>query len=411
MVKHKIYALILIVLVSGFVTTCIAVANEAFTPSARVSMVADRAGLQMYPGSRVQMRGVDVGEVESVRLAENSESVNIELSMEPDKLALIPSNVDVALNQLTAFGAKSVALLEPERPSRRALAAGDELGTGPVSVEVNNLFARLNEVLDTAQPAKVNAVLGSMAEAVDGRGEELGDTAVRLRDYLRRFNATLPALQRDFAKGAETAHTYADMAPDLGSLLSNASTTSRTLVEQQAQVDSFLFQITKVSDNANSFLGENGDALMTTARTALPTTGLLKEYSPMLPCFLKGMDLSNRRAEKFFGGDGQVAAINGNVAFEPGEEVYKYPADLPQVDQSSGPNCHGLPDLNGAPVPDSAVDVQTPPSGTDEQRDTVRLGDPPLVVQLFGPLAGAPLTTAPGSTGPVDNSAGVGGPR
>lgn len=409
-VKYKIYALALVGLVGGFVTLCISAANEAFTPSVPVTLSADRAGLQMYAGNRVQLRGVDVGKVDSVELSDDGESVDIELSMEPDTMSMIPANVDVTLNQLTAFGAKSVALIEPERPSGRTLAAGDVLSTRRVSVEVNNVFQSLSKVLDTAQPAKVNAVLGSIAQTVDGKGERIGDMAVRLSRYLQRFNANLPTLQRDFAKGADTANVYADIAPDLGALLDNFSTTSRTVVDQQAQIDGFLFQVTRAGGKAREFLRSNGDALTATVRSALPTTALLNEYSPVFPCFLKGLDHSNRRAEQFFGGKGQVAAINGNVTFEPGEEVYRYPADLPTVDQADGPNCHGLPDLDGRAVPDSVVDVQTPPEGTNEQRETLRLGDPPVVVQLFGPMAGAPLTTDPGAQGPL-KTPGSGGPR
>ncbi|GAA4548504.1 MCE family protein [Pseudonocardia xishanensis] len=408
--RHKIYALVMLGIIGGFVALCVAVANEAFTPYARVSLKADRAGLQMYPGNRVQLRGVDVGEVDAVALADGGDAVDIALNIDPDLLDMIPSNVGVALNQLTAFGAKTVSLVEPESPSARNLAAGDLLSTGRITVEVNNLFENLDGVLATASPSKVNAVLGSVAQALDGKGDELGDTAVRLGDYLRRFNENLPTLQRDFAKGADTAQLYSDIAPDLGAILSNFSTTSRTIVEQQAQIDSFLFQVTRAGDIGGNFLAENGDRLMTTVRTALPTTALLSKYSPMFPCFLQGLDHSNRRAEHFFGGEGQVAAINGNVSFEPGEEVYTYPNDLPEVDQSSGPQCHGLPDLDGARVPDSAVDVQTPPEGTNEQRDSLRVGDPPLVVQLFGPLAGAPLTTEPGATGALQQP-GSGGPR
>ncbi len=409
-VRYKIYALILIGIVGGFVALCVAAANQAFTPRERVMLTADRAGLQMYSGNRVQLRGVDVGSVESVALAPDGESVDIALDIDPDALPMIPANSGVALNQLTAFGAKSVALIEPAVPSTRTLAAGDRLSTQRVSVEINNLYGQLTKVLDTAQPAKVSAVLGSLSTALDGNGEKLGETAVRAADYLRRFNENLPTLQRDFAKTGDVANVYADIAPDLGAILDNFSTTSATIVDQQAQIDSFLFQVTRAGDAGRNFLGQNGDRLIATVRTALPTTALLREYSPMFPCFLQGLDHSNRRAEQFFGGEGQVAAINGNVAFEPGEDVYTYPNDLPEVDQARGPDCQALPDLDGAPVPDSAVAVQTPPQGTDEQRDTLRLGDPPLVVQLFGPMAGAPLTTQPGATGPLEVP-GSGGPR
>lgn len=59
--KYRIYALILISIIVGFFTLCGAAYAKAFTPYEEISLRADRTGLQMYPGNRVQMRGVDVG--------------------------------------------------------------------------------------------------------------------------------------------------------------------------------------------------------------------------------------------------------------------------------------------------------------------------------------------------------------
>jgi phospholipid/cholesterol/gamma-HCH transport system substrate-binding protein len=390
-IKLKIYALIMLGVIGGFVALCVAVYNKSFTSTVPVHVMADRTGLQMYSGNRVQLKGVDVGEVGSVALDESGRTVDITLEMNPDLVDEIPSNAGVQLNQLTAFGAKTVGLTMPEQPSRRPLTAGATLMTDRVTVEINTLFDHLDSVLTSLQPDKVSTFLGNMAQALDGRGTQIGETAGELEAYLRRFNQNLPDLQRTVSSGADLTNLYADVAPDLTDLLDNASFTSRTIVDQQAQLDSFFFQVTRLSGVGADFFRRNGDNLEEVVRTAVPTTDLLREYSPEFACFIQGMDEGRIRLEKTQGDT--VPGLVGNTTFEPGDSPYDGP---PVVAATGGPNCNGLPDTSGLSTPDALtrnVDEGGEPN-PDGGDNTLRIGDPPLVAQLFGPLAAQGLPEA-----------------
>jgi phospholipid/cholesterol/gamma-HCH transport system substrate-binding protein len=386
--KLRLYALILIAIVVGFVVLCGAAYRQDFTDTVPVTIRADRTGLQMYPGNRVQMRGVDVGRVGSVALTKDGEGAIVTLKMQPGKLKQIPANVGVQLDQLTAFGAKSVALSYPEHPAVRRLQAGDELGGSHVAVEVDTLFDHLQRILATASPAKVSAVLGNLAAALQGRGDQIGQTAAELYDYLTKLNADLPQLQHDLSKTADVANLYADVAPDLSRILQNTTVTSRTLVAQQAQLDSFLFQVSRVGNTGGTFFGQNGDTLVDVVRNALPTTALLKRYSPEFACLLKGIDKADKQ---MLATQSKVPGITGLVTVQPGDVSYKNPQNLPSISADLGPRCYGMPHYDGRVVPSDATkyaDKSSEASGDNR----LRVGDPPLVVQLFGPLAGAPLT-------------------
>ncbi len=390
-VKLRLYALILIAIVGGFGVLCAAAYQQAFTDTVDVTLRADRTGLQMYRGNRVQLRGVDVGRVGSMALTEDGRGVLITLKMEPGKMKDIPANVGVQLNQLTAFGAKSVALTYPEHPATRTLQAGDQLGGNRVAVEVNTLFDHVQRILDTASPAKVSAVLGNLAGALQGRGDELGQTGAELAVYLSKFNENLPQLQSDFSKTADVANLYADIAPDLSHILESVTVTSRTLVEQQAQLDSFLFQVTRTGNQGGVFFGQNADALVSVVQNALPTTALLKRYSPEFACLLQGIDKADKQ---MLATQGKVPGITGLVEFEPGDVMYKNPQNLPNISADIGPKCYGLPHYDGRVVPTEATkDFDKGGEANPYPGDNrLRVGDPPLVVELFGPLAGAPLT-------------------
>ncbi|GAA2857342.1 MCE family protein [Pseudonocardia halophobica] len=383
-IKLKVYALILLGVIGGFAALCVAVYNKAFTSTVPVYVRADRTGLQMYPGNRVQLLGVDVGEVGAVALDEGGGTVEITLKMDPDTLDAIPANAGVQLNQLTAFGAKTVGITVPEQPSSVRLAANDTLMTDRVTVEVNTLFDHLDSVLTTLQPDKVSAFLGNMAQALQGRGAQIGETAGELEAYLRRFNENLPDLQRTLASGADLTDLYADIAPDLTHLLDDAAFTSRTVVDQQAQLDSFFYQVTRLSGVGADFFRHNGDDLEEVVRTGLPTTDLLREYSPEFACFIQGMDEGRKRLEKTQGDT--VPGLVGNTTFEPGDRAYDGP---PVVAATGGPNCNGLPSVDGLSTPPELLrNVDKGGEPNPEPGDnTLRIGDPPLVAQLFGPLA------------------------
>ena len=384
--KYRVYALILLAGIGGFLALCTAMYLNAFADTVPVYLKADRSGLQMYPGNRVQLRGVDVGEVGAVTLAEgNRGKVDIVLDMEADRIAQVPADVTVSLDQLTAFGAKTVQLAAPATPSGRVLQAGSELTSDSVTVEVNTLFDSLNQILDVLEPAQVSEVIGNLATALNGRGDSIGLTTHHLAAYLQRFNANLPQVQRDFRTGANLANLYGDVAGDLATVLDNGAVTSRTIVEQQADLESFLFQITKVSQTGETFFLQNRDGIRNVAETALPTTGLLRDYSPMFACWLKGLDKSRQQLEQQQGNT--VPGFVGLVTVQPGDTPYKSP---PEVGADNGPDCHGMPDLDGSVVPDSLLkNVDKGGEPNPDGDNTLRIGDPPLITQLFGPFAGA----------------------
>ncbi|MBN9735640.1 MULTISPECIES: MCE family protein [unclassified Pseudonocardia] len=397
--KYRIYALILVSIIVAFFALCGAAYAKAFTPYEEISLRADRTGLQMYPGNRVQMRGVDVGEVGDVNIVDGGNAVDISLRMNPDTLSMVPADARVQLSQLTAFGAKTVGLTAPELPSGRTLAAGDQLTADRVTVEVNTLFQNLDRVLDSVEPAKVASVLGNASHALQGRGETIGQTASELAAYLRKFNENLPQLQRTASSGADLANLYADVTPDLLSLVDDVTVTSRTVVEQQANLDSFFFQLTRFSNTGRDFFLQNGDALTDVMHTALPTTGLLRDYSPMFACFLQGVDDNRKLMEANQGG--RVPGVAGMVSVQPGGRPYDNPEDLPEVGADNGPNCHGLPDLDGTIAPESLnADVDKGGEPNENLDNTPRIGDPPAYSYLFGPLnpeAGQPVEgQAPG---------------
>ena len=82
------------------------------------------------------------------------------------------------------------------------------------------------------QPADLNATLNALATALEGRGEQLGETMDELEAYLGEIEPHLPTLREDLVKLADVADTYDLAAPDLLAVLRNLTVTARTVVEK-----------------------------------------------------------------------------------------------------------------------------------------------------------------------------------
>ena len=88
------------------------------------------------------------------------------------------------------------------------------------------MLSDLYPLLRAVQPADLNTTLNAVATALEGRGDQLGETIETLDRYLVRFNPELPALIEDLRLTAEVSDTYADVLPEVATILRNTITTT-----------------------------------------------------------------------------------------------------------------------------------------------------------------------------------------
>ena len=101
------------------------------------------------------------------------------------------------------------------------------------NVELSQILADLFPLLRAVRPADLNATLNALATALEGRGEQLGQTLDELDAYLGAIGDHLPTLRQDLIALADVADTYDLAAPDLLDVLGNVTVTSRTIVEKR----------------------------------------------------------------------------------------------------------------------------------------------------------------------------------
>lgn len=370
-----------IVLIAIIFAVAIGLFQGSFTDSVPVTVYSPRAGLVMNPDAKVKMRGVEVGKVASID-AKNGEAV-LHLAMQPSQMHLIPHNVQVNIVSTTAFGAKFVDLVPPDKPSAQPLHAGQELHGKQVTVEINTVFEQLRSLLQTIDPAKLNETLGAIASAVNGRGHKIGQMISDLDSFLATQEPSLPALSHDLEALPVVSKAYGDAAPDLLATADHTVKLSKSIVDEQQNLDAFLISSIGLSNMGNDVIGGNRQALTDVLHLLLPTTDLLNEYHQALWCGIAG-SLGNVKAP-----DLPEPMVKVTVYIGFGTERYRYPGNLPKVAARGGPQCHDLPvvPFDAAP-PFVVTDVGSNPVQYSNQQ--LLLNSDALKQLLYGPLDGPP---------------------
>jgi phospholipid/cholesterol/gamma-HCH transport system substrate-binding protein len=349
--EHRLHpawwTLILFTVIGVFLYTTGAAFSGTIRSYVPVTLTSDRAGLVLDPGAKVELRGVQVGRVSQVSAGKNGASLRLEI--DPEEIRYIPANVEGEIKAATVFGYKSVELVYPQSPSAARLAAGAVLRASNVSTEVNTLFENLVDLLETIDPLKLNAVLTAVADGVRGQGERIGQATTDLNQVLLALNARKDTVRSDLQSLKGFTDTYGAAAQNILTSLSAAATTSTTVVDHAATLDTLLLNAIGFAKSGTNLLATSKDDLVTSVNTLEPTTNLLLKYSPEYTCLLQGAKwyLDNGGYAAWGGRDGRSVQLDFGISM--GNDPYSYPDNLPIVAAKGGPGgkpgCGSLPDV------------------------------------------------------------------
>lgn len=355
-----------------------------------VRIETDRSGLLLEKNAGVTLRGVTVGHVQ--KIAQRGDGAVLHAEIDPDLIDQVPSDVTAAINAGTVFGPKGVRLESTDNGLAESLQAGAVIKVRRVSEEYNSTFQALLTTLVDLQPVKLNAALSSIADTLDGTGQATGALIHDLHAYLSAFNRNLPALEADIAAVPAVADDYTRITPALVRTLKNGGIIADLLSTQRDDLMSFLTSATVLGNDVTALLVRLEPVLAPALEELRPTLELLEEYSPEIPCLLKGIDVTAGKLRKVMlppskGGTHR----NVHVQFGVGQSIapYEFPRDLPKVAATGGPNCRDLPVISKMPNFVRA-DVGTNPY--PKNQDGSELPKTPLGLLLFGEQ----LPTSPG---------------
>jgi phospholipid/cholesterol/gamma-HCH transport system substrate-binding protein len=336
-----------------------------FTSKTPLTMLSSRAGLVMDSGAKVTYNGVQIGRVASISEVQHDgrPAAKLILDIYPRYLKLIPTNVDAKIVATTVFGQKYVSFTTPQNPSPQRITPQTVIDARSVTTEINTLFQTLTSIAEKVDPVKLNLTLSAAAQSLAGLGDRFGQSIVNANAILDDVNPQLPQARHDIQQLAGLGDTYANAAPDLIDFLNNAVVTSRSINQQQKNLDQALLSAAGFGNTGADIFERGGPYLARGAADLVPTAQLLDTYSPALYCTIRNFHDIEPTVRTYLGGNGYslntetealsglsailnplsgitlIASMLGGLAGLVGgaPNPYNWPENLPRVNARGGP--------------------------------------------------------------------------
>ncbi|WP_326947025.1 MCE family protein [Amycolatopsis sp. NBC_01307] len=388
-----------LVVMGVLVTLSIKVYDKDFVATVPVTLKASRIGNQLSPGGQVKARGVLVGEIRDVKAT--PEGAEVALALEPDKVSLLPKDVSALLVPKTLFGERYVQLSIPDGDRGPHLSAGDVIAQdrSANAIELERVFDNLLPLLKAVQPQKLATTLTAVSTALQGRGEQLGQTIDTAASYLKEFNPNLPQLTSDIRDLATVSQVYGDIAPDLLDALTASAVTLNTVKEKQADLAGVYQQVTSSSQEITTFLQNNHDNLISLAADSRAPLEIAAKYSPSFACTLASLNALRGSMDKVLGASTNEPGLHAEVAVTADSGKYLPGKDDPRFTDGGEPRCYPsgvAPTAGTAAATPGATGHPLLPGGQGDLGVANSPQEQQLLATLVAPSIGVPDAQVPG---------------
>ncbi len=394
--RRRLVGLVFLLVFALLIWLSLALYNKKFTPVSMVTLYTDSIGNEMHLGAEVMVRGVQVGEVRSI--SADGTGARLELAIQPSMVAQLPANVTAEMVPTTLFGERYVDLLIPAQPSTARLVAGSVITQdhSADAVEVEKVLNNLLPLLQASEPDKLSVFLTAVAQGLQGRGKELGQTLVQLNSLLHRYNPHLAALDTDIRELAGVARSLNQASPNLLQALDDFTVTSQTLTSERASFSALYATVTTASNDIRAFLDTNSNNIIRLSTDSTATLQILARYSPEYPCVLHDLAKFVPAANRLLGQGTKQPGLHVQAFTVPVyvNARYRPNVDTPKYGDNLGPHCYSIP-FKGITLNDGT----TPLSGTASLSGGTTAGgtgagQPSTRARVSGPTAPAASTTA-----------------
>ncbi len=406
--RLRLTGLVFLAMIGVLIWLSLALYSKQFTSVDMVTLYTSNVGNELHPDAQVLVRGVQVGEVRSI--SANGNGAMLQLALQPNMVGALPANVTAEMVPTTLFGERYVDLLLPAAPVPQRLGNGGVISQNRSrdAIEVETVLNNLLPELTAVQPQNLSVTLTAIAQALQGRGSELGQTLVTLNSYLHKFNGNLPALDNDIRELVQVTRTYNQAAPDIVTALNDFAFTAQTITQEQANLSALYTNLTQSDAELSTFLAQNENNIIGLSTNGLPTLKILERYAPEFPCVLQGLVKFEPAINKVLGQGSTQPGLHvhvnvqqplGNAAEPLGN--YKPGRDTPKFGDNLGPHCYSVPfhgiTLNdgASPVTNFGTAASTSAAGTG-----LTLANTPaeneLVNEISAPALGVTPRSLPG---------------
>jgi virulence factor Mce-like protein len=207
------------------------------------------SALALYPQSKVQVMGADIGTVDSV----TPEGGKARVVASIDRNVPLPANVGAAIVPLSLIGERTLTFSPPWQPGRAKLADHAVIDTNrtQVPVEVDQGIKAFTHLLDAFNPSLANQVLHKSARSLSGNGSAFNAALQQTADLTQH----IAGQDGQLVAVAQNLHQIAGVVSKrqaiLGSLISDFSQASSDLSDERGQVQTLLTALASLVQHGN----------------------------------------------------------------------------------------------------------------------------------------------------------------
>lgn len=295
------------------------------------------AGDSLGVGSDVKYRGLRVGRVLSVDADADEPSAEIVLMSE--HADQIPADVTARLLPGTLFGNEYVDLVSDTPASVAHLQDGASIpaDTSARTLRLMDTFSATQRLLVAVDPARVDAAVGAVAEALAGRGDELGGLVDDAAALMTSWQANEATFFRDLELVSRNVDLLADLEPGIVATVRDVLPLARTLAERREATRALLGDAAVLVGDLATWAEANVEPF---ARVLAGTAATLSVFARRSAPF----ELSLSKLPTVLSNG--AAAVQGNAIQMNGALALDFPdpysaEDCPRYGPLSGSNCPG----------------------------------------------------------------------
>ncbi|MDN3351306.1 MCE family protein [Actinomadura sp. DC4] len=241
----------------------------------------DVSGLRA--GDQVKIAGAPVGRVDSVTVVDGRARVAFTV----DDGVHVPADSEAAIRWRDAMGRRVIYLVPGSSPRR--MRPGTHISRTRSVVDAGELLDRLAPLTRSLDPGQVNALLVSLAQAMDGNGDDITRLITNVDTLTSTIAARRQTLSQMLADYATVTRVVARRDKQIGQAIDDLVALGDGFTRNQALVDDALVQLSGMTHTANDVLGRNAGQLSTlVARLSVLTGGVRRNTSTVAQVLANG---------------------------------------------------------------------------------------------------------------------------
>jgi phospholipid/cholesterol/gamma-HCH transport system substrate-binding protein len=228
--------------------------------------------MNLQQGDPVRLAGVEVGQVSGVKAVKGKAQVRFEV----DKDVALGDDSAVAVRWLNIIGQRELYLYPGKSESR--LKGGDTMTHTRSVVDLGALLNQLGPLTQALDPARVNELVESLMEALQGNRENIDSVVTDLNTVLATLAQRKDTISQLLSDYTTITGEVARRDLQIQVMVENLATLSTTFAQNGQVLDDALVQLPKLTAGLQTVLGTRGEELGRIVDNLSVVTGTLHEH-------------------------------------------------------------------------------------------------------------------------------------